>query len=118
MGSERLLDPFIAAADRALRAVAAPAHASRPCPAPAPAAHQAGPAPDIDMSESEKRRAAALMRVNHAGEVAAQALYHGQALGCASPATRDLLMQAAREETDHLACANNACVNWIPAPAG
>ena len=55
------------------------------------------------MSESDKRRAAALMRVNHAGEVAAQALYHGQALGSASPATRELLMRAAREETDHLA---------------
>lgn len=51
----------------------------------------------------ERRRAAALMRVNHAGEVAAQALYHGQALGSGSDATRDLLLQAAAEETDHLA---------------
>jgi ubiquinone biosynthesis monooxygenase Coq7 len=43
------------------------------------------------------------MRVNHAGEIAAQALYHGQALVARSAATRDLLLNAAREETDHLA---------------
>ncbi len=43
------------------------------------------------------------MRVNHAGEVAAQALYHGQALGARSPRTRALLLQAAGEESDHLA---------------
>ena len=43
------------------------------------------------------------MRVNHAGEVAAQALYHGQALGSGSSAIRDLLLKAAREESDHLA---------------
>jgi ubiquinone biosynthesis monooxygenase Coq7 len=43
------------------------------------------------------------MRVNHSGEVAAQALYHGQALAARSERTRDLLLKAAREETDHLA---------------
>jgi ubiquinone biosynthesis monooxygenase Coq7 len=43
------------------------------------------------------------MRVNHAGEIAAQALYHGQALVARSDATRDLLLHAAKEETDHLA---------------
>ncbi len=43
------------------------------------------------------------MRVNHAGEIAAQALYHGQALVARSPTTRELLLKAAREETDHLA---------------
>jgi len=42
------------------------------------------------------------MRVNHAGEVAAQALYHGQALAARSPATRELLLKAAAEEADHL----------------
>ena len=42
------------------------------------------------------------MRVNHAGEVAAQALYHGQALVARSPATRELLLKAAHEEADHL----------------
>jgi ubiquinone biosynthesis monooxygenase Coq7 len=43
------------------------------------------------------------MRVNHAGEIAAQALYHGQALMARSVVTRKLLLKAAREETDHLA---------------
>jgi ubiquinone biosynthesis monooxygenase Coq7 len=93
MGSERLLDPFIAAADRALRAIAAPAHASRPYP---------GTPVTSNLDESQRREAAALMRVNHAGEVAAQALYHGQALAARAPATRELLLKAAREEADHL----------------
>jgi ubiquinone biosynthesis monooxygenase Coq7 len=55
------------------------------------------------LSDSEKRHSAALMRVNHAGEIAAQALYHGQALIARTAATRDLLLKAAHEETDHLA---------------
>jgi ubiquinone biosynthesis monooxygenase Coq7 len=93
MGSERLLDPLIAAADRALRAIAAPAHASRPYPAPTPAAV---------LNDAQRRESAALMRVNHAGEVAAQALYHGQALMARSAATREILLKAAREEADHL----------------
>jgi 3-demethoxyubiquinol 3-hydroxylase len=92
MGSERLLDPLIAAADRALRAIAAPAHASRPYPG--------SPLPVLD--EAQRRESAALMRVNHAGEVAAQALYHGQALMARSAATRELLLKAADEEADHL----------------
>jgi ubiquinone biosynthesis monooxygenase Coq7 len=94
MGSERLLDPFIAAADRALRAIAAPAHASRPYPGTA--------APPATLTEAQRRESAALMRVNHAGEVAAQALYHGQALAARAPATRELLLKAAHEEADHL----------------
>src|SRR5690349_939455 len=69
------LDPWIGAADRALRALFAPAHASRPIPQPAtPAAPAAAATPEL--SPDERRRAAALMRVNHAGEIAAQALYH------------------------------------------
>jgi 3-demethoxyubiquinol 3-hydroxylase len=97
MGSERLLDPLIAAADRALRAIAAPAHASRPYPGRS-AAHL--PPPDLD--DAQRRESAALMRVNHAGEVAAQALYHGQAMAARSAATRELLLKAAHEEADHL----------------
>ncbi len=94
------LDAWIGAADRALRALFAPAHASRPAPQP--------PAPADDgngsgLSPDERRRAAALMRVNHAGEIAAQALYHGQAMVARSGATRKMLLDAAREETDHLA---------------
>lgn len=95
MDPDRVLDPLITAADRALRSLLAPARASRPTPG-APAA---GP----PLTEAERRHAAALMRVNHAGEIAAQALYHGQALAARSEATRDLLLKAAREESDHLA---------------
>lgn len=126
MQSESPLDTLISAADRALRSVFAPARASRPLPEPVPAAERsastpppattagiaaqpdaaekgaqaASPAP---LSEIEKRESAALMRVNHAGEIAAQALYHGQALVARSAATRQLLLKAADEETDHLA---------------
>jgi ubiquinone biosynthesis monooxygenase Coq7 len=96
MESRHPLDPLIAAADRALRAVFAPAHASRPVP-------DGGATPAVAPSEAERRESAALMRVNHAGEVAAQALYHGQALISRSSATRDMLLKAAREEADHLA---------------
>jgi len=100
MGSERLLDPLIAAADRALRAIAAPAHASRPYPG-VPPASRAQPAAPV-LNDAQRRESAALMRVNHAGEVAAQALYHGQALMARAAATRELLLQAAAEEADHL----------------
>jgi len=98
MNRDRLLEPLITAADRALRAVSGCVRASRANPA-ADLPAEASP----DLSDAEQRQAAALMRVNHAGEVAAQALYHGQALGARNPATRELLLQAAREESDHLA---------------
>lgn len=55
------------------------------------------------MSDSERREAAALMRVNHVGEVCAQALYDAQALAARSPEMRAVFEAAAREETDHLA---------------
>ncbi|HEX8755597.1 MAG TPA: 2-polyprenyl-3-methyl-6-methoxy-1,4-benzoquinone monooxygenase [Steroidobacteraceae bacterium] len=100
METEHPLDTWIGAADRALRALFAPAHASRPVPQPGAAA-AGGSAPEL--SPDERRRAAALMRVNHAGEIAAQALYHGQAIVARSEATRRMLLDAAREETDHLA---------------
>lgn len=110
MESRYPLDPLIAAADRALRAIFAPAHASRSVP---DAATVASPSPTSDvsptsaaaspaMSEADRRESAALMRVNHSGEVAAQALYHGQALVSRSAATREMLLKAAREEADHL----------------
>ena len=94
MEPDRLLDPLIGAFDRALRAVFAPARGLRPVPG--------GPG-NPDLSEPERRHSAALMRVNHAGEVAAQALYHGQAFAARSGAAYDLLEKAAQEETDHLA---------------
>lgn len=90
---DRPLDSFLAAADRALRAVLAPAQGARPTPE----------APETDLSEAERQEAARLMRVNHAGEVAAQALYHGGALFARDTRTREMLQRAAREEADHLA---------------
>lgn len=90
------LDNLLSAADRALRALFAAPHASRPLPVAAPAAGEAAPAAD-------RQLAARLMRVNHAGEIAAQALYHGQALMARNAATREWLLDAAREEADHLA---------------
>jgi ubiquinone biosynthesis monooxygenase Coq7 len=89
-----LLDRLIGELDAALRTVAAPAEAGRANPA-AVTAEQA-------MSEAERDLAARLMRVNHAGEIAAQALYRGQALVARDPSLRGDLLRAAREEHDHL----------------
>lgn len=86
-------DQLLISLDRALRAVFAPVHASRPTPGSA----------GVPLGEPGRRQAASLMRVNHAGEVAAQGLYHGQALMARNPAVRGLLERAAREEADHLA---------------
>ena len=71
--------------------------------APDPAADASAAPPTDALSEADRRESAALMRVNHAGEVAAQALYHGQAFTARSQSTRRLLLEAAREESDHLA---------------
>jgi 3-demethoxyubiquinol 3-hydroxylase len=62
----------------------------------------AAPGPAAPLDAVEARRAAGLMRVNHAGEVSAQALYQGQALVARDPELRALLTEAAREEGDHL----------------
>jgi ubiquinone biosynthesis monooxygenase Coq7 len=95
----RRLDPvdrLLATADRALRTVAASPVARRPYPA-APAAEAAG------MTPEQRAEAAALMRVNHVGEVCAQALYEAQALGTPDPRLREVFAEAAQEEADHLA---------------
>jgi 3-demethoxyubiquinol 3-hydroxylase len=96
MESGRSLDAAIAALDRALRSVFAPARTSRPVPG----TREEGAA---KLTAAQQRESAALMRVNHSGELAAQALYHGQALVARSAATRALLLEAARGESDHLA---------------
>jgi len=88
------LDTLLQSADNALRALFAPAHASRTPPGLPDAA---------PLAEADRRLVAGLMRVNHAGEIAAQALYHGQALMARSPETREFLLRAAAEEGDHLA---------------
>ncbi len=89
------LDRLIQGFDQALRTALGPA----PAPGRAtPAAGNAEPALD----RSERLLAGRLMRVNHAGEVAAQALYQGQALSARLPLVREKMEQAAREENDHL----------------
>ena len=88
------LDQLITTFDLGLRTVFASPHAARPYP---------GSGPEADLSAAEKTHAAALMRVNHVGEVCAQALYAGQALTTQNEAVRAELERAAREETDHLA---------------
>src|SRR5262245_39600353 len=89
------MDRLIAEFDRALRAVAGVAEAGRASPAQHKQEHA--------LDEEERAHAAALMRVNHVGEVCAQALYQGQALTAREPEARRALEQAAREEQDHLA---------------
>jgi 3-demethoxyubiquinol 3-hydroxylase len=96
------LDHYLIAADAALRAVWGEHVASRPCPRPAQDAQQALEEAE-SLSDADKREAAALMRVNHVGEVCAQALYASQALGTTDPALKAQFDAAAREETDHLA---------------
>jgi len=88
------LDQFIGAADHFLRSIATTPSSSRPYPAKAIA--------EAALTDQEKKLSAALMRVNHSGEVAAQALYQGQALTARSPELAKLLRAAASEEADHL----------------
>ena len=89
------LDRLIAGFDLALRTVAGVHRAARPSPARR--------SPEGTLGEHERAHAAALMRVNHVGEVCAQALYQGQALTARNPENRQSLQRAAREEEDHLA---------------
>ena len=89
------IDSLISSLDNALRTVAAPAQATRPNPGAAQ--------PDVELSAADRALAGALMRVNHVGEVCAQALYQAQALTARTDALRQQMQQAAREETDHLA---------------
>ena len=89
------MDTLLTTADRALRTVFAHHHASRASPA--------NDIADASLSDTEKREASALMRVNHVGEVCAQALYTAQALATKNEALRTHLQTACEDETDHLA---------------
>ena len=89
------IDDLIIAFDKGLRTVFAPARSVRATPG--------GELPDADMDVAQRALAAALMRVNHTGEVCAQALYQGQALTARDSAARAALERAALEETEHLA---------------
>lgn len=93
--SYSLADRVLMGLDEALRTVCAPAIAQRPLPAPELS--------DAGLDARHKAETARLMRVNHAGEVAAQALYRGHALSVEKPEVRAQMERAAQEENDHLA---------------
>jgi len=90
-----MLDDFVIGFDRALRTLVGLATTSRPVPG--------ANLPETELTPEERRHAAGLMRVNHTGEVCAQALYAAQALVARDPAIRQEFAQAAREEEEHLA---------------
>ncbi len=93
------IDRLLTIADRALRALTSTPSATRPTPVPLRS--------EAVLQSADRRLSGALMRVNHVGEVCAQALYFGQAAVARDPATRAHLLHAAQEETDHLAwCAD------------
>jgi 3-demethoxyubiquinol 3-hydroxylase len=90
-----MIDRLIIEFDKGLRTVLAEAQTAR--------AYPDRDCADNPLDRQEKRHAAALMRVNHSGEVCAQALYNGQALTARNPSTEAALREASREETEHLA---------------
>lgn len=91
----RFFDHLIAHVDNGVRTLFGENHATRPNPADSQQ--------DAPLAEAEKQLSGRLMRINHAGEVAAQGLYQGQALTAKLPGVRDQMEQAAQEEIDHLA---------------
>ena len=88
-------DRLIVEFDKGLRALFSQAHSRRDYPD--------ANIPEAPLDEAERKKAAALMRVNHSGEICAQALYQGQALTARDPAVQQTLQRAAQEETEHLA---------------
>lgn len=89
------IDDLIIGFDRGLRTLFAPAHSVRQVPG--------ADLPDAGLDAGQRALAVALMRVNHSGEICAQALYQGQALTARDSSARTALEEAAREETEHLA---------------
>jgi ubiquinone biosynthesis monooxygenase Coq7 len=103
-----MFEPLIIAADNALRTLSGVAASSRPTPKPAAsfagdAQAQSNGAADDALSAAEKSLSGSLMRVNHVGEVCAQALYLGQSMATQDGELSQKLLAAARDETDHLA---------------
>lgn len=88
------VDRLLVSADNALRTLSGSVHAARPTP---------GSARDEALSDSDRAQSGPLMRINHVGEVCAQALYQAQALTARDPELQQRMQQAAREELDHLA---------------
>ena len=102
MTTSRILSPLDRLLDSAQNALSTVAGSPR-----AERANPGDSTPDVVLDDAERRHAAGLMRINHVGEVCAQALYIGQAAVARDPATRAHLLEAAQEETDHLAwCAD------------
>lgn len=95
LGDFMTLDQAIGEFDHALRTISASAHSTRPVPG--------SDFPDIGLDQAQKMHAVGLMRVNHCGEICAQALYQGQALTSRDPGVKEALRSAADEETEHLA---------------
>jgi ubiquinone biosynthesis monooxygenase Coq7 len=96
-----LVDRWLCGAEVALRTLSGGSRAERPAPSPAAGA-ESSDAPPV-LNADEKRLSGALMRVNHVGEVCAQALYQAQALATSDPDLKKQMARAAREEIDHLA---------------
>ena len=90
------IDHVIAGLDTALKSIFAKQSPKRKSPA------AAGKIPEQDLSELERKKSIELMRVNHVGEICAQALYQGQALTARSAEVKDKMQEAAAEEVDHL----------------
>ena len=90
-----LMDKLITTVDAALRTLFVPPRAKQPCPT----------APELDtaLSEAERRLSGSLMRVNHVGEICAQALYTAQAMATSDASLRQHFLDASAEENDHLA---------------
>lgn len=110
------VDKLLTEFGRALQVLDGAMHASRPNPA--------GKRHDSDsldalqtLTPEEKKHAAGLMRVNHVGEICAQALYRGQAMFCRDAAIRDVLLQAAAEEVDHLVWCNDRLIELSSRPS-
>ena len=101
-------DELLAAADAALRTLFATPHAARACPTL--------PGQATELSTLEKSQAGALMRVNHVGEVCAQAMYAAQAQATKNPALRSHFEHASLEETDTLPGPGNGWTNWAAGP--
>lgn len=89
------IDKFIIGFDNALRTLMVPAQTLRSVPGKN--------LPENDLTDDDRKESSALMRVNHVGEICAQALYQGQALTARNQEVQNALTQAAREETEHLA---------------
>lgn len=89
------IDRVIVEIDHALRTLLAPAHSVRVIPGK--------DCPEVVFDDRQRRHVVGLMRVNHCGEICAQALYQGQSLTSRNPATAEALRVAANEETEHLA---------------